>query len=277
MWNSKKMIKYLNQHTTTNIADKKTISFNQNLAYIPPKNRAIILSVDHLTKIYNLHNIKKRSIVLNELNLNIYDQDCIALVGKNGAGKTTLIEILAGVQSATMGDIHFNFPYHYSPYEKLGIQFQTSTYPVGLSVENIINFLIEIRNFNFINPIEKEKMLDIFDLRKILKVEANSLSGGQKQRLNIFLAMVSEPRLIFLDELTTGLDVFTQKRILRFIKDYVKSHKCTLICISHNIFEIEELASRIIFLENGKIKIDADANKVREKYHDISSFIAQHL
>lgn len=276
MWKLKKMNQYLDQNQKKEVA-KKAAHYDKSLNYVPKKDVPIVLSTNNLTKIFNLKNKNKRSVVINDLNMNIYDQDCIALVGKNGAGKTTLIEMIAGVQPITAGEVHFNFPYNYSPYEKLGVQFQTSSYPVGLTVENIINFLIEIRNFNYVNPKDKEEMLQIFDLKKLLKFEANSLSGGQKQRLNIFLAMISGPKLIFLDELTTGLDVFTQKRILNYIKKYVSEHKCTLVCISHNILEIEELATRIMFLENGKIKIDADAAKVRAKYHKLSNFIEEYL
>ncbi len=276
MWSLKKITKYLNSSKST-CARKKVVKFDQSLAYTPNPNKKVILKATDVTKIFNLHSKKKRKTVINHLNLTIYDGDCIALVGKNGAGKTTLIEMFSGVLPITMGNINFGFSYLNSPYEKLGVQFQTSSYPTGLAVKDIINFLIEIRNFNFVDPNEKEEMIDVFNLRKLMNFEANSLSGGQKQRLNIFLALVSRPQLIFLDELTTGLDVFSQKKILNYIKQYIQKHKCTLICISHNILEIEKLANRIIFLENGKISIDADVAKILKKYKDISSFVNVHL
>mgnify|MGYP004443915549 CR=1 FL=1 len=209
--------------------------YDEKLNYTPAKNAKVILNIENLIKTFNPKSKKKKVRVLKGINLNIYDQDHIALIGVNGAGKTTLIEILSGVQDPTSGSLHFGFNYAYSPFEKVGAQFQNSHYPNGLSVNDIIEFMSATRRNLTIHPSEKEMLIKKFGIKHLLKREANGLSGGKRQRLNVLLALIVAPKIIFLDELTTGLDVYSQKEILNCIKDYVNKHNVTSISVSHNI------------------------------------------
>ena len=251
--------------------------YDHKLDYTPSRNAKVILNIENLVKTFNPKSKKKKHMVLKGINLNIYDNDHIALIVVNGAGKTTLIEILSGVIDQTSGDLHFGYNYAYSPFEKVGAQFQNSHYPHGLSVQDIINFMSATRRNIKFRPEAKNMLIKKFGIKDLLKHEANSLSGGQRQRLNILLAINVAPKIIFLDELTTGLDVYSQKQILKCIKDYIKKHKVTSISVSHNILEIEELANRIILLQDGNIKIDADIKKVLKSYKSISEFVVNFL
>ena len=256
---------------------KRNYRYDPKLNYTPARGAKVILKVKDLVKTFNPKSKKKKVQVLKGINLNIYDGDRIALIGKNGAGKTTFIEILSGVQDQTSGDLHFGYNYTYSPFEKVGVQFQNSHYPQGLSVNDIIRFMINTRRNITIHPNEKKEMIEKFGLSDLLKSEANGLSGGQRQRLNILLSLVVSPKLVFLDELTTGLDVYSQKVILEYIKKYIKAHDATLISVSHNVLEIEELANRIVLLKDGNIAIDADVAKVRKSFKSIADFVVNFL
>ena len=276
----KKLIKLIDEVNRDKKNKKAKIKFrryDKKLNYTPAKDAKVILNIMNLVKTFNPKSKKKKVNVLKGINLSIYDQDHIALIGVNGAGKTTLIEILSGVLDPTSGALHFGYSYAYSPFEKVGAQFQNSHYPHGLSVQDIIDFMSTTRRNITIHPEEKEKLIKKFGIKNLLHREANGLSGGQRQRLNILLALIVAPKLIFLDELTTGLDVYSQKEILKCIKDYVKKHNVTMVSISHNILEIEELANRIILLQDGQIKIDADVKKVLNSYKSISDFVVNFL
>ena len=120
-------------------------------------------------------------------------------------------------------------------------------------------------------------MLQAFNLTELLHYEANSLSGGQRQRLNIMISLLNYPKLLLLDELTTGLDVNSQKKVLNYLKKYAKNHDVTIICVSHNILEIKELCERIVLLRAGKIVLDIDVNKLMKENIDLTGFIAPYL
>ena len=230
----KKLIELIeenNKHKKTKKSKTKFRPYDQKLNYTPAKNAKVILNVDNIVKTFNAKSKKRKQRVLKGINLNIYDQDHIALIGVNGAGKTTLIEILSGLINPTSGSLHFGYSYAYSPFEKVGAQFQNSHYPNGLSVKNIIDFMSTTRRNITIHPAEKEMLIKKFGIKNLLNREANGLSGGQRQRLNILLALIVAPKLVFLDELTTGLDVYSQKEILKCIKDYAKKHNITMVSI----------------------------------------------
>ena len=275
-----KRIKKLIEENSTNPVHSKVKAkkqYDHKLDYVPAKKANVILNIKDLVKTFNPKSKKRAVKVLKGINLNIYDGDKIALIGVNGAGKTTFIEILSGVIDPTEGELHFGYNYAYSPFEKVGVQFQNSHYPHGLSVNDIIRFMTDTRRNITLHPNEKQDLIKKFGLSDLLNREANGLSGGQRQRLNILLALIVSPKLIFLDELTTGLDVHSQKVILKAIKDFVERHKATLVSVSHNVLEIEELANRIILLEKGKIKIDADVKKVSASYKSITDFLINFL
>lgn len=250
--------------------------FNPDFAFFPTKEDKVLVRMMNIVKRFK-NGYKSYKYVLDDFNFDIYKRKHIALIGANGAGKSTLLEILSGVQKANSGKIGFGFSYAFSPFEKISIQFQSSRYPSGLTVNDVINFLRSVRKGVFINQEELNEMLDSFNLKTLLYKEANSLSGGQKQRLNVMVSLLSSPKLLLLDELTTGLDVYSQKQVLGFLKKYLKTHDVTLICVSHNVLEIEELADRIVLLRKGKIVVDADKHKLLKEKQNLQEFVAQYL
>jgi ABC-2 type transport system ATP-binding protein len=112
-----------------------------------------------------------------------------------------------------------------------------------------------------------------FGLDEFCNAKANSLSGGQQQRLNVMLSLFHNPEILMFDELANNLDINIKKKILTFINLYIKSKNCTAIIISHDPLEINELATRIIFLSHGSIELDESKASVLKKYKTIGSFL----
>lgn len=205
----------------------------------------------------------KQSFFANDnINLEFYEGENIGLIGANGAGKTTLVEQLVGLNKPTSGEIIYAFGKTKAQISKnIGIQFQDSTYPPNITVRAIINFVRDAYNAEISNE-ELNKMIDIFLIRPFYKQEAYSLSGGQTQRLNILLALIHKPKVLFLDELSTGLDINIRTQIKIFLKEYIKKNNITLILISHDMNEVEYLCDRVIIMKSAKVIMDTSVKEL---------------
>jgi ABC-2 type transport system ATP-binding protein len=146
---------------------------------------------------------------LSKISFSVYEGEQVAILGTNGAGKTTLLEILSGSVVPSSGRIYYDYDFKYSPQERIGIQFQDASCPRGLKVFDIISFQNSINRYK-ISEADLAKLLKTFRLDQMLNKQAHKLSGGQQQRLNVFLAVMSDPKILFLDELSTALDINAQ-------------------------------------------------------------------
>lgn len=217
--------------------------------------------------------IKGGRNLLDHVNLNINAGDRIAIVGGNGAGKTTLVETIIGIKKKTSGNIVFDFDYQKSPLEKVGVQFQESNFPLGLATGQIIEFFIEKTK----SPNKKliDKLIEEFGINDFYYTDASKLSGGQAQKLNVILALTNSPRLVILDELTTGLDVVAKTLISKAIKEYLESDKeISMLLVSHTEHEIRALANRIIVMSHGKLIKDTTPSEVLKEYATIGDFLS---
>lgn len=218
----------------------------------------------------------KQKKVLDNLNFSIFENDRIAIVGANGSGKTTLLEMLSTISKVSSGKILYKFDYKKTPLEKIGIQFQAFEFPIGFTVKDLIEFIYNIKKVK-ITQEHLQEMIIILGLESELNKIARKLSGGQQQRLNLLLALMGKPSILFLDELTNGLDLPTQKIIVEYFLKLVNIDKITIVMVSHNSDEIEAIANRIILLDNKNIVVDTTVENIKKKFKTIDNFFEKYV
>ena len=206
-----------------------------------------IITIDNVCKNY------KSKKALDNVSLSIKQGELFGLLGVNGAGKTTLIKILCGLTRKTSGTItinNFNLDKEIDKIKEIiDISPQETSVANNLTVKENLEFFANIYNNNDGNTINE--IVDIFNLNEVLNQRAKTLSGGYKRRLSIAIALISKPKILFLDEPTLGLDVFARRELWNIIKKLQKN--ITIILTSHYLEEIENLCDRVAILSNGKL------------------------
>jgi len=206
-----------------------------------------IITIDNVCKNYN----SKKA--LDNVSLSIKHGELFGLLGVNGAGKTTLIKILCGLTRKTSGNItinDFNIDKDIDKIKEIiDISPQETSVANNLTVKENLEFFSNIYNNNDNKTINE--IIDIFNLNEVLNQRAKTLSGGYKRRLSIAIALISKPKILFLDEPTLGLDVFARRELWNIIKKLQKN--ITIILTSHYLEEIENLCDRVAILSNGKL------------------------
>lgn len=233
-----------------------------------------IIELKNLTKSFG--KLAQSKVVVKNLNLVFYENENVALLGSNGAGKTTTVEMIAGIIQPTSGLIKYNFEYKSTFQEGIGIQFQDSSYPPGIIVADVIKFMVNVYGVD-LNLLELEQIVNAFGLKKLYKEKVHSLSGGQQQRLNILLALIHKPKIVFLDELSTGLDISVRTEIINFVKRYCEKFKIQIVLVSHNMDEVNEICDRIIIMQQGEIKVDLWTKDVIAKYNSVGELAKKYI
>ena len=222
--------------------------------------------------------LKNDNIVFQNVFFNLYKGERIAFLGPNGAGKTVMVEMLSGTRKPNAGKIIYHFEHNKNnPYKHLGVQFQDFEFPTGLTVKDMINFIIKLNNIIDIDVEEFNDVLETFQLKKILKNKISKLSGGQKQRLNVTLALLNKPKILFLDEFTTGLDIAIKNDIQNFIIKYCNKNETTLVLISHDIDSIKNMTNRIIVLAEQEIKIDLTKDEIIKEFGSVAKLLKKYI
>ncbi|MGL5732866.1 MAG: ABC transporter ATP-binding protein [Metamycoplasmataceae bacterium] len=216
--------------------------------------------------------------IFENVSFNIYKGEKIAFLGPNGAGKTVMVEILSGTRKPTSGEIIYHFDHKkHKPYEHLGVQFQDFEFPTGLTIKDIIDFVIKLNEINNIDIEEFNYILETFQIKDILDRRVSKLSGGQKQRLNVFISLINNPKVLFLDEFTTGLDIAIKTNIQNFIIEYCNKNNTSLVLISHDIDAITEMVERIIVLAEHEIKMDLTTDEVVNEFGSVSKMLKKYI
>jgi ABC-2 type transport system ATP-binding protein len=216
-----------------------------------------VIRVENLNKYYN------GKQVLNNISFCLNEGESLGVLGSNGAGKSTLLETIEGLRTIEDGkvtvlgeDVSKNYK---SIQEQIGIQLQKTSLFGELSVAK--NLKLYAGLYNKLQDIDM--LMKKFDLINIQSTIVNNLSGGQFQRLNLCIAMLNNPAILFLDEPTTGLDIKGRKALWEKIKA-LKQTGCSVILTTHHMEEAEELCDRVIILHKGKILAnDAPHNLIR--------------
>ena len=196
----------------------------------------------------------KGKIAVNDINLQIKKVEQFALLGTNGAGKTTTIKMLSGLILPTAGDIEIeNMDIKKDIFkikEILNVSPQETAIAPNLTVKENLDFMAGVYQIN--NKEEKiNELIKQFKLEEILNKRAKTLSGGWQRRLSIAISLINNPKILFLDEPTLGLDVIARKELWKVINEL--KGKITIILTTHYMEEAESLSDRIGIMSNGKL------------------------
>ena len=195
--------------------------------------------------------------ILNELNITVKKSEIHAIIGPNGSGKSTLMQILTGLFLPDSGEVNIfnlglkkNLTFILS---KMGIVFQQPTMDGELSIYANLKFHSQLHGMShsLANSRIKE-LVEKFELKEHLNKQAKNLSGGLKRRLEIVRSILHNPKILILDEATSGLDPESRKNILTYITDLNKNEKLTIISITHLKDETLDV-DQVIMLKNGKL------------------------
>lgn len=209
-----------------------------------------MLSIDtsNLTKKF------KEKTAVNGINLKINEGELFALLGTNGAGKTTTIKMLSTLILPTTGEIKINgldiIKDRQKIKEILNMSPQETAIAPNLSVKENLEFMAGV--YQIKNQQEKiDELVRLFKLEEVLKQKAKTLSGGWQRRVSIAISLINEPKILFLDEPTLGLDVLARKELWSVIEKL--KGKITIILTTHYMEEAENLSDRIGILSNGNL------------------------
>jgi len=205
-----------------------------------------IIEVKNLLKKYN--GLK----AVDNISFSVKEGETFGILGPNGAGKTTTLEIIEGIRKPSKGKAFVDGLSIKKDKEKIkeimGVQLQSSAFFEYLTVKEILTLFADL----YANPADIDKILKNVKLEAKSKSYADKLSGGQKQRLSIAAALVNNPKVIFLDEPTTGLDPQARRNLWRLIKNIQKKGQ-TIVITTHYMEEAEYLCDRVAIMDNGKI------------------------
>lgn len=207
---------------------------------------SIIISVKDLVKNYGHFKAVKG------ISFDVKEGEIFGLLGPNGAGKSTSLEIIETLRPKTSGKVIVDgFDLDKDPNEIkkiIGVQLQTSGYYPGLNLLQLIELFCGLYNRQM-NPME---LLEMVNLKDKAKAKVKELSGGQKQRFSVATTLINQPRIIFLDEPTTGLDPQARRSLWELIKR-IREKGTTVIITTHYMDEAEYLCDRVAIIDEGNI------------------------
>ena len=206
----------------------------------------IIISVQNLVKKYG------DFTAVNGISFDVYEGEIFGLLGPNGAGKSTTLEIIETLRQKTSGTVRVDgkdLDKHPNAIKKIiGVQLQSAGYYPGLNLTELINLFAGLYNRR-VDPLH---LLDLVNLRDKANSKFKELSGGQKQRFSIATTLINEPKIVFLDEPTTGLDPQARRNLWDLIRN-IRNRGATVILTTHYMDEAEMLCDRVAIIDAGKI------------------------
>lgn len=205
-----------------------------------------VITVNNLKKYYG------DTKAVNGISFQLLEGEVLAILGPNGAGKTTTVEMLEGLRKPDSGSIEY-FDEKLSPSsdrvkEEIGVQLQSSSFFEYLTVRETLDLFRGL----YAKSIPSDDLIAEVSLKEKEKTYTKNLSGGQLQRLAVAVSMVNDPKVVFLDEPTTGLDPQARRMLWETVLSLKKKRK-TIVLTTHYMEEAERLADRIIIMDQGNI------------------------
>lgn len=213
-----------------------------------------IITMEHVSKQFKEHT------AVNDLTLDIQEGSITALLGPNGAGKTTSISMMLGLSRPTSGSVKVmgGDPQDRNVKQAMGAMLQDISVIDRLKVDETVDLF---RHY-YKNPLPLQHLLKISGLNEVRSQYATSLSGGQKRRLDFALAMAGDPKLLFLDEPTVGMDVAIRHQFWETIGKLANEGR-TILLTTHYLEEADKLADRIIIINKGQKMADGSPEEIK--------------
>ena len=215
------------------------------------------IEVKDLTKSFN------GRTVVDVITFRVEKGEVFGLLGHNGAGKSTTIDLLLGLKKPDYGtgtifglDPAAN---RKAVFKRVGVQLQSANYQNNIRVDELCQEMSAL----YEQPEDYHRLLQFFSLEKFEKSQVNKLSGGERQRLSVALALINKPEIVFLDELTTGLDTAARREVWRHLKE-LKKNGTTIFLTTHYMEEAESLCDRIFLIKDGKKVTEGTVKNVIE-------------
>jgi len=248
-----------------------------------------IISVSSLKKYYKVHKKEPglrgsfKSLfsrkyeevkAVDNVSLKIEEGELVGFIGPNGAGKTTTLKCLSGLLYPTSGAISV---LGFNPWDRKAEFLKQISLVMGqknqlwwdlppMETFTLNKEIYEIPQKQYEETLAK--LVDLLEVRDVLKVQTRKLSLGQRMKCELIAALLHSPKVLFLDEPTIGLDVVSQKKMRDFIKEYNRSRKSTIILTSHYMDDVKELCNRVIVIDKGRLIFDGQLAEITEKYAD---------
>ncbi|WP_353114581.1 ABC transporter ATP-binding protein [Microbacterium sp.] len=206
-----------------------------------------LATFDHVTRRFG------DLVAVDDVTLDIPEGQILGLLGPNGAGKSTLLTLLQGLRRPTAGTVRLFGGDPASPRSRmrLGCTPQETALPETLQVGEVLDFV----GSHFDDRVDTAELAEQFGFGDLLRRQTGGLSGGQKRRISVALAFVGRPRLVLLDEPTTGLDVDARRVLWDAIRER-HAQGATVVVTSHYLEEIEALAQRVVVVDRGRVVAD---------------------
>lgn len=209
---------------------------------------------------------------VDNVNFNIEEGELVGFIGPNGAGKTTTLKCLSGLLYPTAGSVSV---LGFTPFDRKKEFLRQISLVMGQKnqlwwdLPATETFLLNKEIYQIDDKRFKEtvnELVELLEVKDIVNVQVRRLSLGQRMKCELIAALIHQPKVLFLDEPTIGLDVVMQKNLRKFIKEYNKKYKATIILTSHYMGDVEELCERIIIIDLGKIIYDGSLSDIIKKY-----------
>ena len=255
----------------------------------PPICAMPVIEVSHLTKAFRtykkqpgfggavkglFHRQYEQTVAVGDVSFTIQPGELVGFLGPNGAGKTTTLKMLAGLLYPTSGTARV---LGHVPWERAdGYRRQ---FALVLGQKNQLWWDLPARESLELNakiygiPADRfertvAEMTELLDVKDKLNVSVRELSLGERMKMELIASLLHQPKVLFLDEPTIGLDVISQKTVREFIRRYNAEQKTTILLTSHYMADIQELCERVIIIDHGKIFFDGKLSEIVDRFAD---------
>lgn len=198
--------------------------------------------------------------VVNQVDLSVSAGESVAVIGHNGAGKTTLMKLILGLVRPSAGVLNITTEPGKDPHSDIGFLPETVSFPGEMSGRQILSFYAKLKRA----PISQcAQLLDLVGLGDAAGARVKTYSKGMRQRLGLAQALLGKPKLLLLDEPTTGLDPFLRKHFYRIVRD-CQAQGTAILISSHALSEIEGEIDKILIMKRGEVVIQGTLDQLRE-------------